>query len=122
MTTVEILPIYDASGEKSYRAVAGNKYSTGKTAGQALDALTAQLEETELGGLFLIQSFSADQFFNEEQRKRLSELMELWKQARDKGESLSKELQTELDNLVEAELKAAIGRTASLFNSGINES
>ncbi len=114
MTTVEILPIYNASGEKSYRAVAGNKYSTGKTAGQALDALTAQLEETEFSGLFLIQSFNADQFFNEEQRNRLSQLMELWRRARDKGESLAKELQVELDNLVEAELKAATARTAFL--------
>lgn len=96
-------------------AVAGNKRSTGKTAGQALDALTAQLEDTEFSGLFLLQSFNADQFFNEEQRKRLSELMDLWRQARDKGHSLSKELQTELDNLVEAELKAATARTESLL-------
>ena len=42
--------------------------------------------------------------------------MELWRQARDKRESLSKELQTQLDNLVEAELKAATDPTESLIN------
>ena len=63
MTTVEILPVCHASGKKSYRAVAVNKHSTGTTAGQALDALTAQLEDTDFSGLFLIQSFSADHFF-----------------------------------------------------------
>lgn len=60
MTTVAILPISDASGEKSYRAIAGDKHSVGKTAGQALDALTPQLGEMEFTGLLVIQSFSAN--------------------------------------------------------------
>ena len=47
MTTVAILPTSESNGEKSYRTVAGDKYSVGKTAGQALDALTAQLDEIE---------------------------------------------------------------------------
>ncbi len=47
MTTVAILSIYDASGNKSYRAVAGDKQSIGKTAGQALDALTTELQLEE---------------------------------------------------------------------------
>ncbi len=115
MTTVAILPIYDASGQKSYRAVAGDKYSIGKTAGQALDALTAQLDEGELRALLLLQSFHADQFFSIEQQKRLSELMDMWRTARDEGLELSQQLQEELDNLVEAELKAATARTASLL-------
>ncbi|WP_432811728.1 hypothetical protein [Pantanalinema sp. GBBB05] len=40
MTTVAILPISDANREQSCRAIAGNKYPVGKTAGQALDALS----------------------------------------------------------------------------------
>ncbi|MEB3178110.1 MAG: hypothetical protein VKL59_03575 [Nostocaceae cyanobacterium] len=56
MTTVAILPVFDTSGEKSYRAIAGDKQSVGKTAGQALDALTAQLGETEFSILLLISS------------------------------------------------------------------
>ena len=47
MATVSILPISDPKGEKLYRALAGDKHSEGKTAGQALDALTAQLGEIE---------------------------------------------------------------------------
>lgn len=43
MTTVAIQPILDAMGQRSYRAVAGDKQSIGKTAAMALDALTIQL-------------------------------------------------------------------------------
>jgi hypothetical protein len=47
MTTVAILPVSDASGEKLYRAIAlgaryanaGDKQSTGKTAGEALSGI-----------------------------------------------------------------------------------
>jgi hypothetical protein len=115
MTTVAILPIYDLSGQKSYRAVAGDKQSIGKTAGQALDALTAQLGENEFSALLLLQSFHPDEFFSIEQQKRLSELMEMWRTARNEGLELSQQLQAELDNLVEVELKAATARTTSLL-------
>jgi hypothetical protein len=67
MTTVAILPISDVNGEKSYRAIAGNKYSVGKTAGQALDALAAQLGELEFSALLVIQSFLPDTFFSDKQ-------------------------------------------------------
>ena len=114
MTTVAILPITSGSGERIFRAIAGNKQSIGKTAGEALDALTAQLESSEFSTLMIIQSFVPDWFFNAEQQKRLSELMNLWRTARDRGETLPAEQQTELDKLVEAELKAATARTAAL--------
>jgi hypothetical protein len=115
MTTVAILPIYDASGNKSYRAVAGDKQSIGKTAGQALDALTTELGENEFSALLLLQNFHPDQFFGVEQLSRLSELMDMWRIAQNEGRSLPKEMQAELDNLVEAELKAATNRSASLL-------
>jgi hypothetical protein len=114
MTTVAILPVSDASGERIYRAVAGDKQSTGKTAGEALDALTAQLESDEFSTLLIIQSFRPDWFFSTEQQQRLSKLMNLWRTARDQGQSLPLEQQAELDSLVEAELKAATARTAAL--------
>ncbi|WNN87282.1 hypothetical protein [Gloeocapsopsis dulcis] len=88
MTTVATLPISDINGEKSYRAIARDKYSVGKTAGQALDALTAQLDEIEFGALLVIQSFRPDPFFSAEQQERLSELMSLWRLARDEGRDL----------------------------------
>jgi hypothetical protein len=54
------LPISDPKGEKSYRALAGNKHSEGKTAGQALDALTAQLGEIEFSAIVIIQGIQTD--------------------------------------------------------------
>lgn len=115
MTTVAILPISNDSGGNSYRAIAGNQQSVGKTAGQALDALTAQLGETEFSALLVIQSFSPDQFFSAEQQKRLSELMNLWRETRDIGTVLLPEQQAELDTLVETELIAATARTAAII-------
>lgn len=115
MTTVAILPISDPSGEKSYRAIAGDKHSVGKTAGQALDALTAQLGETEFSVLLVTQSFHPDSFFSAKQQERLLELMNLWRLARDQGQPLLPEQQAELDTLVEAELRAATIRTAALM-------
>ncbi|HEY9825535.1 MAG TPA: hypothetical protein V6D19_08815 [Stenomitos sp.] len=115
MTTVAILPISGANGEKSYRAIAGAKYSVGKTAGQALDALTAQLDEIEFSALLVIQSFRTDSFFSSQQQERLSELMEAWRELRDQGLALPPEQQAELDSLVELELRAATARTAVLM-------
>jgi hypothetical protein len=114
MTTVAIVPTSNASGERSYRAIAGDKQSVGKTAGQALDALTTQLGEVEFRALLIIDNFHADQFFTNEQKQRLSDLMSMWRTARDQGQTLSPEIQIELDNLVNAELNAATARTASL--------
>ncbi|NER99559.1 MAG: hypothetical protein F6J86_38070 [Symploca sp. SIO1B1] len=115
MPTVSILPISDPSGERIYRALAGNKYSVGKTAGQALDALTAQLEDADFSSLLVIQSFHPDVFFSTKQQERLSELMSLWRLARDKGQELPSEQQKELEQLVEAELRAATARSCTLM-------
>ncbi|TAG89907.1 MAG: hypothetical protein EAZ09_11535 [Oscillatoriales cyanobacterium] len=114
MTTVAILPVLNTNGEKSYRAIAGDRQSVGRTAGQALDALTALLGETDFSALIVIQSFNPDEFFTVQQQKRLSELMNLWRTARDRGQTLSPKQQTELESLVEVELKAATVRTAVL--------
>jgi hypothetical protein len=114
MTTVAIVPTSNANGERSYRAIAGNKQSVGKTAGQALDALTIQLGEVEFRALLIIDNFHPDQFFTNEQKQRLSDLMSMWRTARDEGQTLPPEIQLELDNLVDAELNAATARTASL--------
>lgn len=110
MNTVAILPISDTNGEKLYRAVAGDKQSTGKTPGEALDALTAQLEGDEFSTLLIIQSFRPDWFFSAKQQQRLSELMNLWRIAWDQGQTITLQQQIELDSLVEAELKAATAR------------
>lgn len=114
MTKVAILPIPTDKGDVSYHAVAGDKQSQGKTAGEALDALTAQLSEEETSTLVIVQSLRPDRFFNIEQQQRLAELMSRWRTARDKGETLLPDEQAELEALVEAELRASADRTAVL--------
>jgi hypothetical protein len=115
MNTVAILPISSISGEKSYRAILGDKQWVEKTAGQALDGLTDQLEENEFRALLVIQSFEPDQFFRVEQQQRLGELMSLWRLKQKQGQLLLRAQQLELDDLVDAELKAATARTEILM-------
>ena len=47
MTKVAILPVVDDGGGLSFRAVAGDRQSLGRTAGEALDALNAQFPRGE---------------------------------------------------------------------------
>ena len=68
-------------GETLYQAVAGKLTSLGKTAGQALDALTAQLDNAESPTLLVLQSFQPDKFFNATQQTQLIELMPQWRNA-----------------------------------------
>ena len=63
--------------------------------------------------LMVIQNASPDLFFSAQQQERLQSLMEIWREARDKGRSLPPEQQAELDTLVEAELRTATARTAA---------
>lgn len=107
MTTITILP----ETNNSYRAVAGDKESTGRTAGEALDALALQLKDEESGTLVIVQNHKADQFFNAAQQERLIELMQLRKVT-----NLSPEEESELESLVEAELDGARRRTEALLN------
>ena len=115
MTTVAILPEPTDSGQVAYRAIAGKRQSIGKTAGEALDALTASLPENDAGTLVIVQHQYPDHFFTAEQQARLRELMLRWRTVRDAGTSLSPSEQAELDALADAELKAASQRTAALL-------
>jgi hypothetical protein len=63
MTKVAILPIPTKHGDLAYRATAGEKHAQGKTAGEALDALTAQLSADEASTLIMVQSLRPDRFF-----------------------------------------------------------
>lgn len=115
MTNVAIIPVPTApGGGVTYLATAGDKRSQGSTAGEALDALTKQLTEEQTSTLVVFQSQRPDQFFTAGQQRRLAELMSKWRTCRDKGESLSKEEQAELDALEDIELKAAGDRAATL--------
>ena len=53
------------------------------------------------------QVFKPDEFFTAEQCVRLSFLMDKWRRARDRDESLPAEEHSELTNLVNLELEAS---------------
>jgi hypothetical protein len=114
MTTITIVPENSAPAMPRFRAVAGEKQSVGGTAGEALDALTAQLGTLQTTTLVVVQPMLPDAFFTAEQQQRLPELMNRWRAARDAGAPLPPEEQAERDALVEAELRAATQRTAAL--------
>ena len=114
MTKVAILPIPTDRGALSYHAIAGTIYALGKTAGEALDALTAQLSEDDTSTLVIMQSLRPDPFFTSAQQERLVVLMARWRTARDRGDTLPIDEQIELETLVEAELRASSARTAAL--------
>jgi len=95
------------------RAVAGARQAVAKTAGGALDALTAQLSPEEGGTLVVVQNHRADQFFTAQQQQRLEELMDRWRAARSSGKSLSPSEQAELNALVDAEVQASGERAAA---------
>ena len=105
MRTISILP----EAENIYRALAGDKESTGRTAGEALDAINAQLAGEEGGTLVVVQNYKGDEFFTTAQQQRLTELMRL-REAGNLGEDEAREL----ESLVEAELQAARQRAEAL--------
>lgn len=117
MTKVEILPVPTTAGETAYHALAGNKQSHGKTAGEALDALAAQLQDDEAGTLVIVQHHRPDTFFGEAKQRRLAELMARWRSLRDSEDTLSAEEQAELEALVEEEIRASADRTATLLRN-----
>ena len=116
MTQVAILRQSSDDGASAFRAVAGDKQSVGRTEGEALDALVKQLPQGEAGTIVIVRALRPDRFFTEEQRRRLSDLMGRWRAARDSGgQPLSPTEQSELDALVDAELRGSANRTAALL-------
>jgi len=103
-----------ADSATTFRAVSARTQTTGRTPGEALDALTSQLGEDDLGTLIIVRGLRADQFFDETQRERLKQLMAQWRQARDSGLTLSADEQSELERLIDAEVLAAAQRTEAL--------
>jgi hypothetical protein len=115
MTTIAILRDAPGTPDTIFRAIADGKQSTGRTAGEALDALTAQLDPSQSGTLIIVQQSRPDEFFSADQQNRLAELMNRWRAARDAQSALSSQEQAELDALVEAELRAATARASALL-------
>jgi hypothetical protein len=100
----------------SYRAVSGRKQAMGRTAGEALDALASQLPQEETGTLVIVRNLGPDQFFSAEQRSRLDELTELRRKAIAANSRLTAHDEAKLEQLVDAELRAATRRATALFH------
>jgi hypothetical protein len=115
MTKVAILPEPAGPGEITYRAIVGDRQSIGKTAGGALDALTASLPPDVTGTLVIVQQLRPDPLSTAEQQDRLQRLMGRWRAARDAGQPLLPHEQAELDSLVDVELRAASARATALL-------
>ena len=115
MTAIAIMPLHIEGNAVTFHAVAGNKESYGKTAGQALDALTAQLGQQDANTLIIVQNLRPDAFFTDKQQNRLSMLMGRWRAARDQGQTLSISEQAELDKLVLEEVQASEARTRAIL-------
>ncbi len=67
--------------------------------------MTAELKLTGRNAIVYVQDFRPDEFFTEAQQTRLAELLQKWRIARDDGETLSNDEQSELEKLIEAELE-----------------
>lgn len=112
MTAISIVPAQQPGTATAWRAVANGKEAFGRTAGEALDGLTAELSQA---GVFLIyEQWQPDEFFTAEQQQRLSELLARWRLTNDSGEPLAANEQVELEQLIEVELLAAGQRAATL--------
>ncbi len=114
MTTVAIFPENTQSSAACFRAVAGDRNATGKTAGEALDALTAQIGDLDLGNLLLVKGSRPDRFFTAAQLDRLRELMARLHATRNAGEQFPAADFTELTALIDLELKASANRACAI--------
>ncbi len=112
--TVTILPVPSEEGKLSFHAVSGGKSSLGRTPGEALDAISAQLSDEQVNTLVVVQSFHPDRYFSAAQQRRLTELMERWSLAGQQRGILPDSEQAELEALIEMEVRAAGQRAAAL--------
>ena len=91
-----------------FLAIAGKNRSTGRTAGEALDALIAQEGDKIESSTVLIQRFAPDAYFTQEQYDRMQTLLA-------RRTTLTPEENEELDLLIDAELDATVARTEGLL-------
>lgn len=107
MTPISIMQERSVQGLPCYLAIAGKHRSTGRTAGEALDALLAQEGAHVESSTVLIHRFAPDSYFTQGQYDRLQALLA-------RRSSLSSEESEELDALIDAELDATVARTDAL--------
>lgn len=99
-----------------YRAVGGGNVASGRTAGEALDALAALLPAGARDTLVIVRNMAPDAYFDDEQRRRLDALMAARRAAAEGVGSFSADEEAELEQLVDAELRASAARARDLLD------
>ena len=115
MTKVSILPIPTEGGDAYFCAIAGDKQTIGATVGKALDALYGELGDEEGDTLIIVQNRRADRFFGGDKQRRVTELMEHWRELHERGAALPPDQQEEIEALVEEELIASGERASAML-------
>lgn len=67
MATISLLPENQADGEIIWRAVAGEKESVGKTAGEALDELMSRMDQENSVTPIVARQMGPDESFTQHQ-------------------------------------------------------
>jgi hypothetical protein len=98
-----------------YRAVSGGSQAMGRTPGEALDALASQLPQAEGETFVIVRNMTPDRFISTEQRRRLEELTASMRAAIAANSRLTAHEEYELEQLVDAESRAATERATTLF-------
>jgi len=114
MATITVVRDDPQTSGFAFRAVNGNRQAVGATVGQALDALGPGGMPNETT-LVVLQPMTSDAYFTAEQRDRLANLMAKWRRARDLDQVLDQSEQSEIEELVKAEVTAAGRRAADLI-------
>jgi len=118
MTTIAILPERRENQLTIFNAVTKQREASGRTAGEALDRLTAQLSEEETGTMIIVQQFRADCFFSAAQHERLNLLLA---RRRASNLQLPADEQIELEELIDAEVRATAERSNLLLGDLTSE-
>jgi hypothetical protein len=114
MTKIAMFHERAGTDQTAFHAVAAGSHATGRTAGEALDALASQIPDNASDTLIIVRSLHPDSFFDVAQRQRLEQLMSRMRSARDAGQSLDADERAELRSLIDAEVQAASERAAAL--------
>lgn len=115
MTTVTIAHEPANGMESRFRASSLGREAVGRTAGQALDALTADLDLTANGSTVIIIDARADEFFTADQQRRMMELKLRHRAALDGGPPMPPAELAELQDLALTETEGAGLRTEAIL-------
>ena len=116
MTRVAVYHESTDPGAMPFRAVSGKNQAMGRTAGEALDALAAQLPREDADTLVVVRNMGPDRFFGTAERGRLEELMASRREAVAGKSVMTAREEAELEGLVDAEIRAATERAKALFH------